>query len=143
MYSCKKSTDTAATTVDCRETSEGRKFREMKTQDLERKRKKEQEAVEQMIHLYCRGNHRQPAKGVLCSECQELLEYAKARSAQCPFMEKKTFCSNCKVHCYKPEMRENIRRVMRYSGPRMLLHRPGLALWHVICSKREQKKNGD
>ena len=115
----------------------------MKTQDLERKRKKEQEAVEQMIQLYCRGNHRQPAKGVLCWECQELLEYAKARSAQCPFMEKKTFCSNCKVHCYKPEMRENIRRVMRYSGPRMLLHRPGLALWHVICSKREQKKNGD
>lgn len=51
----------------------------MKTQDLERKRKKEQEAVEQMIHLYCRGNHRQPAKGVLCSECQELLEYAKAQ----------------------------------------------------------------
>ena len=22
-----------------------------------------------------------------------------------------TFCSNCKVHCYKPEMREKIREV--------------------------------
>ena len=31
-------------------------------------------------------------------------------------MEQKTFCANCKVHCYKPEMREQIRKVMRFSG---------------------------
>lgn len=30
-------------------------------------------------------------------------------SGKCPFMENKTFCSNCKVHCCKPEMRERIR----------------------------------
>ncbi len=28
----------------------------------------------------------------------------------------KTFCANCKVHCYKPEMREKIRAVMRFFG---------------------------
>ncbi len=100
--------------------------------NLEKKRKKEQEVVELMIRLYCRGNHRSSGKNPLCPECQELLEYAKARSERCPFMENKTFCSNCKVHCYKPEMREKIRVVMRYSGPRMLLYRPGLALWHLI-----------
>lgn len=32
-------------------------------------------------------------------------------------METKTFCSNCKVHCYKPEMREKIRDVMRFPAP--------------------------
>ena len=115
----------------------------MGVQNLEEKRRKEQKAVELMIHLYCREHHHFPDKGELCPECRELLEYAKTRSEKCPFMENKTFCSNCKVHCYKPEMREKIRAVMRYSGPRMLLHRPGLALWHVICSRKEKKKKGE
>ena len=57
-----------------------------------------------------------------------------------PFMKEKTFCANCKVHCYKPEMREKIRKVMRFSGPRMLLYHPALAVWHLICSKKEAKK---
>ena len=109
--------------------------------DVQSKRQREKEMVGAMIALYCHKKHG-TRKG-LCPECEALLEYACRRSDCCPFMETKTFCSNCRVHCYKPEMRENIRRVMRYSGPRMLLHRPGLALWHVICSKREQKKNGD
>ena len=30
-------------------------------------------------------------------------------------------------------------QVMRFSGPRMLLHHPILAIWHLICSKREAK----
>ena len=32
-------------------------------------------------------------------------EYARSRSDRCPFMETQTFCANCRVHCYKPEMR--------------------------------------
>lgn len=115
----------------------------MDIQNLEKKRRKEQATVELMIRLYCRGNHQPSAKGVLCPECLKLLEYARVRSERCPFMENKTFCSNCEVHCYRPEMSEKIRAVMRYSGPRMLLHRPGLALWHVICSRKEKKKNGE
>ena len=118
----------------------GREVCLMEAEKVEKKRRKEQEAVEQMIRLYCRGNRHSRDRGKLCPECQELLDYARARSERCPFMENKTFCNNCKVHCYKPEMRKKIRAVMRYSGPRMLLHRPGLALWHVICSKREEKK---
>ena len=42
----------------------------------------------------------------MCPACQELSDYARLRSQKCPFMEEKTFCANCKVHCYKPEMRE-------------------------------------
>ncbi len=55
-------------------------------------------------------------------------------------METKTFCSNCKVHCYKPEMREKIRIVMRYSGPRMLFVHPVMCLKHLIESKKEKKR---
>ena len=79
-------------------------------------------------------------KGLMCPECQDLLNYARLRSKKCPFMKEKTFCANCKVHCYKPEMREKIRQVMRFSGPRMLLYHPVLAIWHLVCSIKEKKK---
>ena len=55
-------------------------------------------------------------------------------------MATKTFCSNCKVHCYKEEMKEKIKIVMRYSGPRMLFYHPVMALKHVILSKKEKKE---
>ncbi len=114
----------------------------------EKKRQKEQYVVEEMIRLYCRKNHFGKRSGKedskcrdkLCKDCRELLDYAKQRSEKCPFMEEKTFCANCRVHCYKPEKREAIRQVMRFAGPRMLLYHPLLAIWHLICSKREKKK---
>lgn len=55
-------------------------------------------------------------------------------------MENKTFCSNCKVHCYTPIMQEKIREVMRFSGPRMIFYHPIMALNHVITSKREKER---
>ena len=78
---------------------------------VEKKRQKEQYVVEEMIRLYCRKNHPKEKRqeGKTCPDCQRLLDYAKQRSQKCPFMEEKTFCANCKVHCYKPEMREQIR----------------------------------
>ena len=111
---------------------------------VDKKRQKEQYVVEEMIRLYCRKNHskEEPQAGQMCSACQELSDYAKLRSQKCPFMEEKTFCANCRVHCYQPEMREQIRQVMRFSGPRMLLYHPVLAIWHLICSKRESKNKG-
>ena len=113
-----------------------------KKNKVEKKRQKEQYVVEEMIRLYCRKNHKEYDKktGKMCPSCQELSDYARLRSQKCPFMEEKTFCANCKVHCYKPEMREKIRVVMRFSGPRMLLYHPVLAVWHLICSKKESKK---
>lgn len=102
------------------------------------KREREKELVSQMIALYCRKQHR--AGNALCPDCAALDAYARSRSDRCPFMETKTFCSNCKVHCYKPEMRERIRTVMRFSGPRMIFHHPVTAVRHVIESKKEQRK---
>lgn len=106
----------------------------------EKKRKKEQRVVAGMITLYCYKNHKN--EGV-CPECERLIEYAAARSEHCPFMEHKTFCSNCKVHCYKPEMREKIRKVMRFSGPRMMFYHPLLAIWHLVCSRKEKRGSGN
>lgn len=79
---------------------------------VESKREREKRIVSQMIALYCKKKH--GVKGTLCPDCAALDAYAKQRSDKCPFMETKTFCSNCKVHCYRPEMRERIRDVMRF-----------------------------
>ena len=106
----------------------------------EKKRRREQQVVAEMIALYCRKNHGTGRKDELCSECRELCDYSQARSEHCPFMEQKTFCSNCRVHCYKPDMRERIREVMRFSGPRMIMYHPVMALWHLISSAREKHR---
>ena len=102
------------------------------------KREKEKELVSQMISLYCKKKH--GGKHGLCRDCAELDDYARARSDRCPFMETKTFCSNCKVHCYQPAMRGKIRDVMRFSGPRMIFHHPVTAICHVIETKKEKKR---
>jgi hypothetical protein len=105
----------------------------------QQKRQRERDVVSLMIALYCRKNHK-TQRGALCPDCAALQAYALQRIQHCPFMETKTFCSNCTVHCYKPEMRQRIRAVMRFSGPRMLFHHPIMALRHVIESKREQRR---
>ncbi|MCP4542946.1 MAG: nitrous oxide-stimulated promoter family protein [Chloroflexi bacterium] len=91
---------------------------------------RENKTVQAMIHIYCRGQH--GAGDELCSECSELLGYARERLVRCPFQEGKTTCANCAIHCYKHDMRERVRVVMRYAGPRMLSRHPILALLHLL-----------
>ena len=105
--------------------------------DVQTMREREKELVSQMIALYCRRKHGGKA---LCPDCAALDSYARQRSDKCPFMETKTFCSNCRVHCYRPEMRERIRAVMRFSGPRMIFHHPVIALRHVIETRKEKRR---
>lgn len=100
---------------------------------------KEIEVVTLMIKRYCRCKHH-PKRGELCLECQQLLDYVKERRDRCPFGDNKPFCSNCKIHCYKPSMREKIREVMRYSGPRIVLNHPIIAFRHLVESRCERKR---
>jgi hypothetical protein len=37
-------------------------------------------------------------------------------------------------------MREKVKKVMKYSGPRMLLHHPVLALHHVFDGRKKPEK---
>ena len=101
------------------------------------KRQREKETVSQMIALYCRRNH---GGRTLCPECAALEAYARRRSDHCPFMDTKTFCSNCKVHCYRKDMRRRIRVVMRYAGPRMIFRHPVMAIRHLLETKKEKKR---
>lgn len=96
---------------------------------------RERNTIRFMIGIYCRGHHRQNA---LCPDCQELLDYAIARLEACPFQERKTTCARCRIHCYRPELRERIRTVMRYAGPRMIYRHPVLAVRHLIEGLRKE-----
>jgi hypothetical protein len=55
---------------------------------------------------------------------------------RCPFGADKPTCANCTIHCYRAEMREQVREVMRYSGPRMMWRHPLLALAHLLIDGR-------
>lgn len=99
--------------------------------------RREWRTVEAMIAITCQDLHG-GRRGALCPECLELHEYAHLRLVRCPFGEEKPTCANCKVHCYRPEMREKVRLVMRHAGPKMLLKHPALALLHLwVDSRRE------
>ena len=87
-----------------------------------------------MVGIYCRGHHlaqRTPPEG-LCAECRNLLAYATRRLDRCVFGDDKPTCAGCKVHCYNADMRERVRVVMRYAGPRMPWRHPLLALAHLV-----------
>lgn len=105
------------------------------------KRKKEKEdIISLMISIYCKKNHtdREKQNG-LCLECADLKAYSIKKDENCYFKSqkarekglKKTFCSNCRVHCYQDEYREKIKSVMRFSGKYMLLYRPKEAFSHI------------
>jgi len=97
--------------------------------------KRESETVKAMIDLYCRDHHKLNVSK--CSICSELKNYALDRLHHCPFHEGKTVCKNCPVHCYKPAIKEEIRVVMRYSGPRMMLRHPILTIFHLLDRHRK------
>lgn len=95
---------------------------------------REKLTLEAMVRIYCRKHHQ--SEGRYCGECRELLDYALLRLERCPFGPQKTTCANCPIHCYKPRMRERVREVMRYSGPRMLFRHPLLAIAHLLDGRR-------
>ena len=88
----------------------------------------EKKVVGLMIRMYCR--HKEHNKE-LCSQCSELLDYATARLDRCKFGISKPTCKKCPVHCYRKDMRERIRAIMRWAGPRMLLYHPVTAIRHL------------
>ncbi|MGM0600803.1 MAG: nitrous oxide-stimulated promoter family protein [Candidatus Rifleibacteriota bacterium] len=92
-----------------------------------------------MIRLYCESQHA-PFPRRLCSECIELLKYARQRLSNCPYYQKKIACNNCRIHCYREPFKSQIKRVMRFSGPKLLFHAPTLAIRHLFCQLRKPDK---
>lgn len=92
-----------------------------------------------MIALYCAGNHEQADQTEtaycgepVCPQCKAVDDYSVMRTERCRQMASKTSCDECPYHCYRPEERERIRQVMRYSGPRMITKHPVAAVRHLM-----------
>lgn len=114
---------------------------------------REERTIAAMVELYCRDHHA-PSRGRrdeaglhddelapgdvagLCPDCAALLGYARRRLAACRYGAAKPACTACATHCYKPAMREQVRVVMRYAGPRMLRRHPLLAAAHLMDKRR-------
>lgn len=101
---------------------------------------REKKTIGYMVELYCKKHHE--TNGDLCPECRQFQEYAFLRLDKCPFQEKKSTCGKCLIHCYRPDMKEKVKVVMRFSGPRMLLHHPALGLHHALDARRKPPKLG-
>lgn len=87
-----------------------------------------------MVKMYCDHNHN-PIDSI-CKECNKLTEFATERINRCVFQDDKPVCSECQVHCYRKDMRDKIKTVMRYAGPRMIFHHPILGIRHLIDKRR-------
>jgi len=91
---------------------------------------RERYTIRIMIEIFCRHHHN--SDQALCANCQQLYDYAMQRIDRCPYRDDKPTCVKCPIHCYKQDMRENVRRVMRYAGPRMIFSHPVLTIMHYV-----------
>lgn len=99
------------------------------------RRARELKTIAAMVRLYCRG-HGHLGRNPLCADCAALFDYATRRLERCVFGDAKPTCTNCTVHCYSADMREKVRQIMKWSGPRMMWRHPVLAFFHVLDGKR-------
>lgn len=104
-----------------------------------KRRAREKRTISQMVALYCAENHPRESRTetahcgeAVCPACADIDAYAVLRTERCRKMEVKTSCEECGNHCYAPEKREEIRAIMRYSGPRMLKKHPVAAVRHLL-----------
>lgn len=97
---------------------------------------REAETIKVMVVIYCQHHHNLDVES--CPKCSEIQNYALDRLHNCPYQEGKTSCKSCPIHCYKPSMKEDVKKVIRFSGPRMVLRHPILTLFHFIDDRRKE-----
>ncbi|SLM63354.1 MULTISPECIES: nitrous oxide-stimulated promoter family protein [Dickeya] len=94
---------------------------------------REMRTVQAMLKLYERAF---PAPADDVTYYVTLRDYAFNRLTKCIYGEEKPACKQCPVHCYQPAKREAIKAVMRWAGPRMLIHHPILAVRHLLDDRK-------
>lgn len=97
---------------------------------------REKRTVSIMVEMYCSRFH--DIKGGLCESCESLKQYALWQTENCRFGDIKPVCSACTVHCYRRDKRQQIRDVMHYAGPRMIVRHPVIAIMRLLDKKRDE-----
>ena len=92
---------------------------------------REKTTIHALLLIYCAHHHRVESDQ-LCTKCKTVFDYAIKRLSACPFQGQKPTCANCTIHCYNSDMQDKVRKIMRYSGPRLIFKHPILAIYHII-----------
>jgi hypothetical protein len=111
------------------------KRKSMPDDTLSPRLQREWKTITAMQQIYCHAHH--GIKNGLCPDCTRLSAYALERLKKCLFQDAKPTCAKCPIHCYRKDMREEVRTIMRFSGPRILLRHPLLALLHLLDGLRK------
>jgi Nitrous oxide-stimulated promoter len=96
---------------------------------MENNLEREIKTVRIMVEMFCKHHH---GSSELCESCKKLSDYAENRIRKCSFGVNKPVCADCTVHCFKPDMRSQIKEVMQFAGPRMAFKHPVLAAYHLL-----------
>jgi len=98
----------------------------------------EKKIIQKMIGIYCKKKHRRQE---LCEECLLILEYAKQRLDNCRYGENKGFCAHCPTQCYHIKRKLHLKKIMRFSGPYIILYDPLLFFKHMFYSYIKKRKS--
>ena len=112
---------------------------------LTKKETKDLKILAWFTSVYCRDHHAAEQKPLVdlpeqlvslqhyacCPSCQKFLLYAIERRLNCP-LEDRPVCKHCQVHCYRPEYRDEVRKIMRYSGKALIKRGRLDLLWHYL-----------
>ncbi|MBN2546049.1 MAG: nitrous oxide-stimulated promoter family protein [Spirochaetes bacterium] len=90
----------------------------------------EKKIIEDMIVFYCKKNHLSD-EDYLCINCKNLLEYSINKLKKCKYVNKPV-CSNCTVHCYQKNYRNEIIKVMKFSGFNYLIKHPYIGIKFIL-----------
>jgi hypothetical protein len=96
---------------------------------------RERRTLALMVAHACRRQH--GGEGP-CAACQALLAYAGERLDRCPHRVKPS-CARCRIHCYRPERRTEVRSAMRAARWWMAWRHPWLSLGHLRDGLRRQR----
>ncbi|AQS38383.1 Nitrous oxide-stimulated promoter [Shewanella psychrophila] len=96
---------------------------------------REYQTIAAMVEIYCKAHKHNAMPVSECQECQKFLTYARTKLDRCPYGQDKPTCNKCPVHCYKPHMKEKAREIMVFSGPKMLLPHPIMAIRHLLSGR--------
>ncbi len=106
---------------------------------LDAKKARDLKVLSGFISIYCRENHRgedkeafslqnpklrralNGAEPMLCEDCGKLLSHGIVKLLLCPY-DPKPMCKKCETPCYAAGYREQVRRVMRFSGMYLIKH---------------------
>lgn len=99
--------------------------------------------IGKFVEVYCQGEHALVERNFfqlpetlgqrsLCQECTDFMQYAITRRMKCPQEKQKPSCKRCRIHCYNKANLEKVKKIMAYSGKKLILCGRLDYIWHYL-----------